>query len=78
MRIKVVGITKIDYTNKAGRHVCGVNLHGLYEDNKTVGFATDKFYLSADFPNLDKVKINNNVDIYFNQYGKVDFLAVAE
>lgn len=78
MRVKIVGISKIDYTNKAGRHVNGVNLHGLFENNKTVGFATDKFYLSADFPNLDKVKINSNVDIYFNQYGKVDFLAVVE
>lgn len=78
MKIKVVGITKIDYTNKAGRHVQGVNLHGLYEDQKTDGLASDKFYLSADFPNLDKVKINKYVDVYFNQYGKVDFLVVNE
>lgn len=78
MRVKVVGITKIDYTNKAGRHVKGVNLHSFYEDNKTEGLAVDKFYLSADFPNLDKVKVNKHIDIYFNQFGKVDFLAVVE
>ena len=78
MKIKVVGIQKIDYTNKAGRHVSGVNLHAMYADNRTDGYAVDKFYLASDFPNLDQVKVNTDVDVYFNQYGKVDFLVVSK
>jgi len=78
MKIKVVGIQNIDYINKAGRHVSGVNIHAMYTDNRTEGYAVDKFYLPADFPNLENVKINSDVDVYFNQYGKVDFLVVAK
>lgn len=78
MKVKVVGIQKIDYTNKAGRHVSGVNLHAMYTDNRTDGYAVDKFYLASDFPNLDQVKVNADVDVYFNQYGKVDFLVVSK
>lgn len=78
MKIKVVGIQKIDYTNKAGRHVSGVNLHAMYADKRTDGYAVDKFYLASDFPNLDQVKVNTEVDVYFNQYGKVDFLVVSK
>lgn len=78
MKVKVVGIQRIDYTNKAGRHVSGVNLHAMYADNRTDGYAVDKFYLASDFPNLDQVKVNSDVDVYFNQYGKVDFLVVSK
>lgn len=78
MKVKVVGIQKIDYTNKSGRHVSGVNLHAMYADNRTDGYAVDKFYLASDFPNLDQVTVNSDVDVYFNQYGKVDFLVVAK
>lgn len=78
MKIKVVGIQKIDYTNKAGRHVSGVNLHAMYVDNRTEGYAVDKFYLASDFPNLNQVKVNTDVDVYFNQYGKVDFLVISK
>lgn len=78
MKIKVVGIQKIDYTNKTGRHITGVNLHAMYQNNRTEGFEVDKFYLASDFPNLEQVKVNSEVDVYFNQYGKVDFLVVAK
>ena len=78
MKVKVVGIQKIDYTNKVGRHVTGVNLHAMYTDNRTDGYSVDKFYLASDFPNLNLVKVNSDVDVYFNQYGKVDFLVVGK
>ena len=78
MKVKIVGIQNIDYTNKSGRHISGVNLHVAYEDQKVIGMAVDKFYLASDFPNLNKVKCNDVVNVYFNQYGKVDFLAISE
>ena len=76
MKVKIIGIQKIDYTNKQGRHISGVNLHSAYEDTKVTGLAVDKFYLPDDFPNVEKLQVNDTVSVYFNQYGKVDFLAL--
>lgn len=79
MKVKVIGIQKIDYVSKkTNRHVVGINLHVCYSDTRTEGYSVDKFYLPADFPNVQKVKVNHEIEVYFNQFGKVDFLASCE
>lgn len=74
MTIKVIGIKKVDYINKQGRHVEGSELHCSFPANNVDGLCVDKFYMTSGFPNLDKVKIGKEYNIYFNQYGKPDFL----
>ena len=79
MKVKVIGKQKVDYVSrKTGKHVEGLNLHTYFQDRSTEGFAVKSFYLPKDFPNLDKVKVNLDYEIYFNQYGGVDFLAICE
>ena len=78
MNCKIIGIKKVDYTNKQGRQVNGTELHVSYPDNKVDGQAVDKFYISSMVNDCTSAKIGKNVNILFNQYGKVDFLQFAE
>ena len=71
MKVKVLGIQKIDYTNKSGRHITGINLHVMYNDIKTDGYSVDKFYISSNFPNIDKIIVNSDLEIYFTISVKV-------
>ena len=74
MKVKVIGIKKVDYINKSGRHVEGEEIHCCFEAQNVQGLCVDKFYFNIGFPNLDKVKTGKEFNIYFNQFGKPDFL----
>lgn len=78
MKVKVIGIQPINYVNKTGRQITGTKLHCAYEKDSIRGLAVDSFYLGNNIPNVDKIKLNDTVNLYFDQYGKVDFLAQAE
>lgn len=77
MNAKIIGIKNIDYTNKSGRKVTGTELHVSYKDNRVNGEAVDKFYISSAVNDCKLAKVGANVNILFNQYGKVDFLQFA-
>ena len=79
MKIKVIGKQKVDYiSKKTGKHVEGTNLHSYFKDKNTEGYAVKAFYFTKDWPNIDNVKVNSDYEIYFNQFGSVDFLVSCE
>lgn len=78
MRVKVIGIKKIDYVNRTNRQVTGTEIHTLYDDKFVDGNAVEKFYISNTISDCKQIKVGQYVNILFNQYGKVDFLQLAE
>lgn len=66
----VVGIEKVNYTNKAGRKVIGTALHCLCEEPKYGGYAVERIYCSSSV-DCSNVSVNSNIDVLYNKYGSV-------
>lgn len=66
----VVGIEKVDYKNRQGRQIKGTALHCMYENENYGGYAVERVYIGGDV-DCSAVRVNSNVDILYNKYGKV-------
>lgn len=77
MNVKIVGIKDINYTNKSGRQIIGTELHVTYKTEKVIGETVEKFYVPNSVNDCKCAKVGQNVNILFNQFGKVDFLQFA-
>ena len=78
MKIKVVGIRNVDFTDtRSGDRITGHTIYGLKEDANVVGYEGKKFFIknSIDISNL---KVNDVCDVYFNEKGKVDTLTISK
>lgn len=78
MKAKVVGIQKVDYTNKVGKHVVGTSLHTIHDMKNVDGQAAESIYISAtaDIPAVNNVKVGSMVEVSYNRYGSVDNIAI--
>ncbi|MEY8352122.1 hypothetical protein AALB39_02075 [Lachnospiraceae bacterium 54-53] len=78
MKAKVLGIKKVDYTNKAGKHVLGTSLHTVHDGRDMEGQMVESIYISSntDIADLSKVKIGCMIDIEYNRYGSVENFVV--
>lgn len=71
----VVGYKSVDYVNRQGRHVVGLELHLSKNDDRVVGTAVRCAYLS-DYTG-DHPEINDEIRLLFNEWGRpVDFQLV--
>lgn len=66
----VIGIEKVDYTNKQGRPVMGVKLHCTFESSKVEGLSVESVYVSSNVDTSDII-IGSVIDIYYNRYKQV-------
>ena len=79
MAEKIIGIERLDYTNKAGRVVKGYSLHLSEEKSGVFGevvfnaFINDERFapILAKYPDLAKA-VGTKVHLQYNRYGKVD------
>lgn len=72
MYVEIVGIKKIEYTSKrTGQLVRGIELQGLFSDEKVLGKAVDKFFCGSRV-DLAGVSVGDYCNIYFDRYGHVD------
>lgn len=80
--VKIIGIRRLDYTNKQGRPVLGYSIHFGETRNDTVGLTTFNSFLSDDRmkPVLDKYPMDKLVDkeclISYNRFGNLESLTV--
>lgn len=72
MEVKILGIQDIDFENKQGERIVGVNLFCSSEDDYVHGFRTDKFFISRRLTPPDGFKVNSYYDILFGRRGNVD------
>lgn len=71
MKAKLVGFSQIDFQNGDGERIAGTNLFVTYPDDRVSGVKTDKFFVK-DSVELPQVKLNEEINIFFNQRGKVE------
>lgn len=70
MQYKVVGKEYIEYiSKKTNNQVKGYNLHLTIEKEKCEGVSVLSVFVSDDIGY--SVGINDEVELYYNQYGKV-------
>lgn len=66
----VVGKEYLDYlSKKSNKQVKGYNLHLTYEKEKCEGLAVLNVFVSEEIGK--DVKISDQVELFYNQYGKV-------
>lgn len=70
----VIGIETVRYTNKDGKEVNGVRLHLTFENPKTDGLCCDSVYMKTDV--AKGVNVGDVVRIFYNKYGRVEFVNV--
>lgn len=66
----VMGIEKVDYKNKQGKHIVGTALHCVTEEPKFGGFAVERIYCGSAV-DVSAVAVNCNIDVLYNKYGTV-------
>lgn len=84
MKMKLVGITNVDYiSKKTNERVQGKSLHGLVPCKATegVGERCENVYISANsdlYNQCDKMAIGGEINVYYNRFGGVEDIAVSK
>lgn len=74
--MKIIGIQRVDYTNKNGYHVLGYKLHTATPFDKVrsdcIGEYVESFFVSDRvFGQHDSVAIGDKISIAYNKFGKI-------
>ena len=72
--MKLIGIQRVDYTNKNGYHILGYKLHTSTpaKTNDSIGEITDAVFVSDQvFAISDHLSVGDEISIAYNKYGKV-------
>lgn len=73
---RVVGVKRVDFDGKDG-NVKGVKVYTEADDEKVDGVMTESFWFGADkFPDMQDLKLDEYINVYYNRYGKVDSACV--
>ena len=78
--MKLIGIQRVDYTNKGGYHIMGYKLHlsTPAQRNDCIGEITDTVFVSDQvFATCDQLAVGDEVSIACNKYGKVSAVSVV-
>lgn len=78
--MKLIGIQRVDYTNKNGYHVMGYKLHtsSPAKSNDSLGELTEAVFVSDSvFATCDHLAVGDEISIAYNKYGKVTAVSVV-
>lgn len=70
---EVVGKESVDYTNKEGKHIQGVNLYCVFDHTDIEGLGTESFYI-PNTVDCSAVKVGDKVSFFCNRFGTVRFV----
>lgn len=78
--MKLIGIQRVDYTNKNGYHVMGYKLHtatpAKYSDS--IGELTETVFVADPvFATCDHLAVGDEISIAYNKFGKVTTVSVV-
>ena len=78
--MKLIGIQRVDYTNKNGYHVLGYKLHtstpAKFDD--AIGEITEAVFVSEQvFCSCEHLAVGDEISIAYNKYGKVTAVSVV-
>lgn len=72
--MKLIGIQRVDYTNKNGYHILGYKLHTSIpaKADDAIGEITEAVFVSDQvFCTCDQLAVGDEISIAYNKYGKV-------
>ena len=72
--MKLIGIQRVDYTNKNGYHVLGYKLHTSIpaKSEDAIGEITEGIFVSDQvFATCDQLAVGDEISVAYNKYGKV-------
>lgn len=76
--MKVVGTREVDFKDKDGNAIKGVNVYVEYSYDKVTGVVAEKIFLSAAKLGSYSPKVGDDISVVYNKYGKVDHVDVAD
>lgn len=78
--MKLIGIQRVDYTNKNGYHILGYKLHTSFpaKSEDAIGEITEAVFVSDQvFGTCDHLAVGDEISIAYNKYGKVTAVSVV-
>ena len=78
--MKLIGIQRVDYTNKNGYRILGYKLHTSTpaKTNDSIGEITEAVFVADQvFAACDQLAVGDSIAIAYNKYGKVTAVAVV-
>lgn len=79
--MKLIGIQRVDYTNKNGYHIQGYKLHTSIpaKANDSIGEITEAVFVPDKvFANIFEIAVGDEISIAYNKYGKVSAVSVLK
>lgn len=77
--MKVIGIQKDVRFKMDGNEFIGINIFGTVPRDGVEGFATEKLFINSTkqcYSTAIGLKVNDDINVYYNRYGKVDTIIV--
>lgn len=74
MEFTVIGIEKVDYDNKQGRHVSGFRVHMTFEKKNCDGLAVETVFLNDEMGGA--LSVGNTIELYYNKFGRPASISV--
>lgn len=78
MRLVLIGIQSISFTNNNGEEIKGHNLYVTYPDENVQGLKADKIFLKENIKLPQGIKLNQEIDAVFNMRGKIEAIYNVE
>ena len=78
--MKLIGIQRVDYTNKNGFHILGYKLYTSTpaKTNDSIGEIADAVFVADQvFFSCDQLAVGDEVNIAYNKYGRVSAVSVV-
>lgn len=78
--MKLIGIQRVDYTNKNGYHILGFRLHTSVpaKAEDAIGEITDVVFVSDKiYGAIDNLSVGDEIAIAYSKYGKVTAVSVV-
>lgn len=78
--MKLIGIQRVDYTNRNGYHILGYKLHTSVpaKTNDSIGEITEAVFVSDQvFDTCDHLAVGDEISVAYNKYGKVNGVSVV-
>lgn len=76
MIFTILGKQTLDFTTKDGQNIKGVNLYVGYKDQNTEGLKADKVFVRDGIAIPAEMKMNDKVQISFDNRGKVEQISL--
>lgn len=78
--MKLIGIQRVDYTNKNGYHILGYKLHTSVpaKSDDAIGEITEAVFVSDQaYGMCDHLAVGDEIAVAYNKYGKVTAVSVV-